>query len=226
MIQNPQVSVRIDDGRHLLATTNETFDVITTDLIDPWVKGVAALFTREFFDLEKEHLRPGGVVTQFVQLYQSNPEAVKSEIGTFLQAFPNAVIWSNSREGQGYDLVMLGQVEPVRIDVDELQTRLETPPYAGVRESLHKIGINSAVDLMATYAGAGPDLEPWAQDAAINLDRNLRLQYLAGLGLNLEENGPIYRQILQYRKFPSAMFTGSKATLQSLQGAIERNVPK
>jgi spermidine synthase len=226
VIQNPHVSLRIDDGRHFLATTRESFDVITTDLIDPWVKGVAALFTREFFELEKRHLRPGGVVTQFVQLYQSNPEAVKSEIGTFLQAFPNAVIWSNPREGQGYDLVLLGQVEPVRIDVDQLQARLETPQYAGVVESLRTIGINSAVDLMATYAGSGPDLKPWIKDANINLDRNLRLQYLAGLGLNLEENGPIYRQILQYKKFPSAMFTGSEATLQSLQMAVGHDVAR
>jgi spermidine synthase len=221
VIQNPHVSLKIDDGRHFLATTNETFDVITTDLIDPWVKGVAALFTKEFFELEKKHLRPGGVVTQFVQLYQSNPEAVKSEIGTFLQAFPDAVIWSNSREGQGYDLVLLGQVEPVRIDVDELQTRLETPPYARVRESLLKIGINSAVDLIATYAGSGPDLKPWLHDAAINGDYDLRLQYLAGLGLNREQSGPIYGEMLQYEKFPSDIFTGTPATLLELRQAID-----
>lgn len=221
VLQNPRVSLQIDDGRHFLATTNETFDVITTDLIDPWVKGVAALFTREFFELEKRHLRPGGVVTQFVQLYESNPEAVKSEIGTFLEAFPNAVIWGNPREGQGYDLVLLGQVGPLRIDVDELQARLKTPAYAGVLESLHKIGINSALDLMATYAGSGPTLNSWARGAEINRDTNLRLQYLAGLGLNLEENGAIYREILQQQSFPSDLFTGSQATLQALRERIE-----
>jgi spermidine synthase len=221
VIQNPHVSLKIDDGRHFLAATNETFDVITTDLIDPWVKGVAALFTREFFELEKRHLRPGGVVTQFVQLYQSNPEAVKSEIGTFLEAFPHAVIWSNAREGQGYDLVMLGQAEPMRIDVDELQARLETPSYARVRESLRKIGINSAVDLMATYAGSGPDLKPWLHDAAINGDYDLRLQYLAGLGLNREQSGPIYGEMMQYEKFPSDMFTGAPSTLLALRQAID-----
>jgi spermidine synthase len=221
VIQNPRVSIQLDDGRHFLATTSESFDVITTDLIDPWAKGVAALFTREFFELERRHLRPGGVVTQFVQLYQSSPEAVKSEIGTFLEVFPNAAVWGNPREGQGYDLVLLGQAEPVRIDVDELQARLETPPYGRVIESLHKIGINSAVELMSTYVGSGPDLKPWVRDAAINRDDNLRLQYLAGLGLNLEENGPIYREMLQYERFPSDMFMGSRATIQTLQEALE-----
>jgi spermidine synthase len=226
VIRNPRVSLRIDDGRHVLATTNETFDVITTDLIDPWVKGVAALFTREFFELAKRHLRPGGVVTQFVQLYQSSPEAVKSEIATFVDVFPNAIIWGNPKEGQGYDLVLLGQIEPVRIDVDNLQARLDSPAYARVVESLRTIGIRSAVDLLSTYAGAGSDLKPWLANAAINRDRDLRLQYLAGLGLNLDENGPIYREMLRHARYPSDAFTGSTASLDALRRAIEQGAPK
>lgn len=221
VIRNPKVSLRVDDGRHFLATTSQTFDIITTDLVDPWVKGAARLFTREFFELAKRHLRSGGVVTQFVQLYQSSPEAVKSEIGTFVEAFPNAVIWGNSMKGQGYDLVLLGQLDPVRIDADDIQSRLDTPPYAHVLESLRAIGMNSAVDLLATYAGSGPDLKTWLHGAAINRDRNLRLQYLAGLGLNLDENGPIYREMLRYARFPSEMFIGSPATLRSLRQAFE-----
>jgi spermidine synthase len=222
VIGDPRVSVRLDDGRHVLATTSETFDVITTDLIDPWVKGVASLFTREFFELAKRRLRPGGVVTQFVQLYQSSPKAVKTEIATFVEVFPNAIVWGNPHEGQGYDLVLLGQVDPVRIDVDAWQTRLDSAPYARVRESLRTIEIHSAVDLLATYAGSGRDLTLWLRDAAINRDRNLRLQYLAGLGLNLDEHGPIYREMLLHARFPADVFTGSPVTLDSLRKAIER----
>ena len=220
ILQDPRVSLRLDDGRHVLATTRETFDVITTDLIDPWVKGVAALFTREFFALAKQRLRPGGVVTQFVQLYQSSPDAVKSEIATFLEVFPNAIVWGNPHEGQGYDLVLLGQVDPIRIDVDALQTRLESPVYARVRESLGTIGVQSAVDLLATFAGSGSDLGPWLRDAAINRDRNLRLQYLAGLGLNLDENANIYREMLQHARFPDDIFSGSPATIAALRAAV------
>ncbi|MEO8451894.1 MAG: fused MFS/spermidine synthase [Gemmatimonadota bacterium] len=221
IIQDPRVSLRLDDGRHVLATTNQMFDVITTDLIDPWVKGVAALFTREFFELAKRHLRPGGVVTQFVQLYQSSPEAVKSEIGTFVEAFPNAIVWGNPHEGQGYDLVLLGQVKPTHIDVDALTERLERPEYAPVRDSLRTIGIESAMDLVATYAAAGSDLRGWLQDAAISRDRNMRLQYLAGLGLNQDENGPIYQDILKRSTFPAATFVGAPATLETLRRRIE-----
>src|SRR4029079_15238936 len=112
VVDNPKVHVRIDDARQYLLTTNERFDAITSDPLDPWVKGAAMLYTREFFELAKKRLNPGGAVTLFVQLYESNTEAVKSEIATFMEAFPNGVVWGNTNQGKGYDLVLMGQVEP------------------------------------------------------------------------------------------------------------------
>ena len=69
-------------------TTHQKFDAITSDPLDPWVKGAAMLYTKEFFETAKAHLNPGGAVTLFVQLYESNSAAVKSEIATFLDVFP------------------------------------------------------------------------------------------------------------------------------------------
>jgi spermidine synthase len=221
VLHNPRVSIRIDDGRHFLTTTTESFDIITTDLVDPWVKGVAALFTREFFELAKLHLRTGGVVTQFVQLYQSNREAVKSEIGTFVEAFPDAVVWGNPREGEGYDLVLLGQKGPVRIEVDEIQALLDSPAYASVAESLRTTGIASAADLLKTYAGSGTNLKNWLSDAAINRDSNLRLQYLAGLGIGMDKSTEIYSEILRQARYPDEMFHGTPATIEALRQSIE-----
>jgi spermidine synthase len=186
------------------------------------VKGAAMLYTKEFFELVKQHLNPGGAVTLFVQLYESNPAAVKSEIGTFFEAFPNGIVWGNTNNGVGYDLVLLGQVEPTRIDVDKIQAHLMTPEMAPVAASLREIGFNSAVDLFSTYAGQGRDLTAWLQDASINRDRNLRLQYLAGLGLNLYESGSIYADMLAYSRYPEQLFTGSPAHLQSLRESIGR----
>jgi len=94
VVRNPKVHVQIDDARHFIQTTNEKFDAITSDPLDPWVKGAAMLYTKEFFETAKAHLNPGGVMTLFVQLYESNSDAVKSEIATFLDAFPNGVVWA------------------------------------------------------------------------------------------------------------------------------------
>ena len=223
VVRNPKTRVQLDDARHYLQTTKEKFDAITSDPLDPWVKGAAMLYTREFFELAKSHLNPGGAVTLFVQLYESNTEAVKSEIATFMEAFPNGVVWGNTQEGRGYDLVLLGQVEPSHIDVDAIQQRLQQPEYAQVRYSLSQIGMNSAVDLFSTFAGTASDLKPWLQDANINRDRNLRLQYLAGLGLNLYQSDSIYADMLNYAsRYPDNLFVASDTTTALLREGIRR----
>jgi spermidine synthase len=222
VIANPKVRVQLDDARHYLMTTKEKFDAITSDPLDPWVKGAAMLYTREFFEIVKQHLNPGGVVTLFVQLYESNTAAVKSEIATFMEAFPNGVVWGNTQDGRGYDLVLMGTVEPLQINVDEIQAKLNRPEYAAVAKSLAEVGLYNAVDLFSTYAGRGSELGGWTRDAIINRDRNLKLQYLAGLGLNLYQSDRIYSDMLMHAKYPEGLFTGSEATMQALREGIAR----
>jgi spermidine synthase len=223
VVNNPKTRVYLDDARHYLQTTDEKFDAITSDPLDPWVKGAAMLYTREFFELTKRHLNPGGVVTLFVQLYESNTEAVKSEIATFMEAFPNGVVWGNTQDGRGYDLVLLGQLSPNPIDVDAIEERLQRPEYAQVRLSLSQIGMNSAIDLFSTYAGTAAELQPWLKDATINRDRNLRLQYLAGLGLNLYQSEWIYADMLAHASgYPNGLFAASETTARALAAGIRR----
>src|SRR5262249_10986279 len=147
-------------------------------------------------------LRPGGLVTQWVPLYQTDVATVKSEFATFFKVFPGGTIWGNESENKGYDLVLLGQAAQTRIHLDKLQQRLERADHKRVAESLKEVGFGKAVELLATYAGQGPDLERWLKDAQINRDRNLRLQYLAGMGLNYYNGEIIYDRMMAYRKFP------------------------
>jgi spermidine synthase len=222
VVANPKTHVELDDARHFLLTTRQKFDAITSDPLDPWVKGAAMLYTKEFFETAKSHLNPGGAVTLFVQLYESNTAAVKSEIATFLEVFPGGVVWGNTNNGAGYDLVLLGQAEPTRIDVEAVQRHLSEPSMAPVAHSLGEVGMYSAIDLFSNYAGMKSDLAPWLADAAINRDRNLRLQYLAGMGFNLYQSEAIYADMLQYSQWPNDLFIGSDATKQQLKSAILR----
>jgi spermidine synthase len=224
VVRNPKVKVHLDDARHYLLTTDEKFDAITSDPLDPWVKGAATLYTREFFEEVKEHLNPGGVVTLFVQLYESSEAAAKSEIATFLEAFPNGAVFANTINGQGYDLVLFGQLGGGKINVDEVQKRLDDPASSAVIESLRQVGIFSAVDLFATYAGSRGDMQGWLSDAIINTDSNLKLQYLAGLGLNLYQSDGIYQAMKREAKYPEGLFEGSPETLQQLRTKIEANL--
>jgi spermidine synthase len=220
VVQNPKVRIEVDDARHFLNTTQEKFDAITSDPFDPWVKGAASLYTKEFWQLARRHLNPGGVVTVFVQLYDSGMEAVKSEVATFFEVFPDGIVWGNTSRGAGYDVVLSGQVDPRPIDLSRMETLIASPEFAVVAKSLREIGFNSATALFSTYAGRGPELHPWLADAQINRDNNLRLQFLAGLGMNIDQRSEIYQGILKYRRYPEDLFVGSPERLQVLRTGI------
>ncbi|MDH7599834.1 MAG: fused MFS/spermidine synthase [Sedimentisphaerales bacterium] len=221
LMTDQRVEVVYDDARHYILTTRERFDIITSDPIHPWVKGSATLYTKEYFELVRDHLNPGGVVTQWVPLYQSSPEVVKSELATFFKVFPNGTIWSNDISGQGYDMVLLGRLGNPAIDVDAIQARLDRADHALVVQSLMEVGFRSAIDLLATYGGQGPDLQPWLKGATINQDRNLRLQYLAGMGVEYYQGSQIYNQMKAYRRFPDEIFVADLQQKEALRQAIE-----
>ncbi|WP_414663781.1 fused MFS/spermidine synthase [Horticoccus sp. 23ND18S-11] len=220
VIRDPRVQIVYDDARHFIATTREKFDLITSDPIHPWVKGSAVLYSQEYFELCRERLKPGGLVTQWVPLYEADRAVVQSEIATFFTVFPHGTIWANDDEGFGYDTVMLGQAEPLAVDVDALQQRFERTDHRTVRAALTDLGLGSAVDLLSTYAGRFSELKTWLAPAEINRDRNLRLQYLAGLQLDSNKGTDTYAEILGRRTFPSDLFLASPERLLSLRQAL------
>lgn len=214
---DPRVQIVYDDARHFILTSKEKFDVITSDPIHPWVKGAATLYTKEYFELVKQHLNPGGVVTQWVPLYESHPDVVKSEVATFFDVFADGTVWSNDINGKGYDVLLAGHATPQPINVDSMQARLSAPENARAAQSLAEVGLGTALSLLSTYGGQARDLAPWLVGAEINRDSNLRLQYIAGMGLNSYENASIYNEMLRYRRYPDNLFTGSDGATSMLK---------
>src|SRR6202050_2627999 len=158
----------------------------------------------------------------YVPLYETDDPTIRSELETFFQAFPNATVWANTRDGLGYDMVFMGQAEPLKINLDEVEQRLERADYAPVAQSLRDIGIPSTRELFATYTGQKSDLGRWTKGAQINRDADLRLSYLAGWGINSALEDVLYRQMLRYRERPDNLFTGSPDRMQALYLAMLR----
>jgi len=217
VIHDPRTRIFYDDARHFVLTSRDKYDIITSDPIHPWVKGTSTLYSKEYFEMCKRHLNPGGIVTQWVPLYESDLATVKSELATFFEVFPNGTVWGNELSGEGYDIVLLGQAEPARIDVDAMEQRLHRPDQAKVADSLREVGFFSATDLLSTYGGRGADLAPWLAGAEINRDLNLRLQYLAGMAASAQNAPAIYSEMLHFRAFPKDLITGSEGDLQTLR---------
>ena len=204
VVDDPRVEIVVDDARHYVATTREQFDIITSDPLDPWMDGAAVLYTVEFYELARQRLRPGGVVAQWLPLYETDEPSMKSELASFLEVFPEGTVWSSHipRNG-GHDLVMIGQDGPMRVEVDQMASRIGRNPR--IAQSLADVDLGYLITLLATYFGRGPDLAGWLEDAQINRDRSLRLQYLAGFSLEVYEEREIYRAMAAYRRYPDEL---------------------
>ncbi|MFY9342975.1 MAG: SAM-dependent methyltransferase, partial [Planctomycetota bacterium] len=143
-----------------------------------------------------------------------------SQIATFVQAFPETTVWSSDPTGKGYDVVLMARLAPSPIDVDALGARIAA--NAPLAEMLAEAGLGGAIPLLRTYAGRGTELQPWLADAELNLDVNLRLQYLAGLRLDVREDTSIFADMKRFWRYPDDLFVGSAATLRELRRVLER----
>lgn len=224
VFDDPRVELVFDDAHHFLQTTDEKFDIITSDPIHPWVRGAATLYSLEYLTLAKQHLTPGGVVTQWIPLYETDLPSVKSEIGTFARVFPDTTLWNPDLLEEGYDLVALGRAEQTPINEAAIQARIDAAPR--LKKSLDEVVLRSANAILSTYAGRGTDLAPWLADAQINREKNLRLQYLAGLAANQDQRFTIFQSILNYRRYPADLFVASAETEAQLRSWYASGPPE
>jgi len=207
VLNDPRVELIYDDGRHFIATTDEKFDIITTDPIHPWMNGSAVLFSIEYYELAKQRLNEGGFISQWAPIYDTDEATAKSMVGTFMEVFPEGTVWSTHipDDPGGLDMILIGQVSPLRVDAGDLTSRIEENP--ALERSLAEVKIEGVLRLLAAYVGRPRDLAEWLEDAQINRERNLRLQYLAGLSIKLGREQEIYREIVQHRRYPDDIFT-------------------
>jgi spermidine synthase len=141
-------------------------------------------------------------------------------MATFFEAFPDGAVFGNTFNGQGYDMVLVGQKGAFHINLDSVEARLARPEYAIVRQSLVETGFDSGVGLFSTFAGRAADLKGYLADAQVNRDRNLRLQYLAGFSLNQYDQAKIYTNVLANGHWVDGMFTGSPDKVAFLRSKV------
>ena len=231
VVNGKQVEVVYDDGRHFIRTTQEKFDIITSDPIDPWVKGCAALNTVEYYEMCKQHLesrRRDEPVDSALRKQRGHGQERDRHV---LPGFPNGIIWSNDDEnGEGYDVVLFGRRSSRR---DSTWTSLRhgwtattirpcwsrsamlasAPRRKPAATSTRRRGDRPARHLCRQAS----HLQGWGRDAQINTDRNLRLQYLAGLSLNSIKGTEILSGMLAHYRFPEQTFVGSPARLRAVR---------
>ncbi len=200
VLDNPKVNVVLNDGRNFLMTTDRKFDVITADPIHPWFQGSGYLYASEYFALAAAHLRPGGVMAQWLPLYELTPKDLSSIVRTFRQHFAHTMLWLVH-----YDAVMVGSNAPFLIDEADLERRMTDPAIAG---DLRKVEMSSAADLLSYFAMGTEGMTRFGQSGVLNTDDRLYLEFSAPFSIatpavmakNVEAIAALRESILPYLK--------------------------
>jgi spermidine synthase len=193
VLGDPRVRTVLADGRNFLLTSSRRFDVIISEPSNPWIGGVASLFSREFFLLARERLRPGGLMLQWLQAYGLTPDDFRMVVRTFRSAFPATTVWNIG----GGDFLLLGAAEPVVVDLHRIKgfDRLS----AGAARDLDRIGLRDWAGVLGFYILSEEDTARFAATGPLNTDDRLALEFSAPRALYLDTAAGNFRLVQSYR---------------------------
>ena len=160
VLADPRVRVTIDDGRNYLLVTNETYDVVSVDTLDPKHAGNGNLYTREFYALSKRVLKPGGIFVQWLPYHQVDNASLKMIARTFQDVYPHATMWLN--RFKGYTL-LVGTLAPLRIDVARLEASFRTP---AIQRDLAEIHVATPWQFLESFAMQAETVRRYAAESA------------------------------------------------------------
>jgi spermidine synthase len=134
---DPRAHIVIDDAKAFLSGTPHRYDVIISEPSNPWVSGVAALFTEEFYDFVPQHLNEDGIFLQWLQLYEINPELVASVLKAMLPRFADVKAYMANQT----DMLLVASVKrplPPLAEINEVAPRLG--------REMQRLGMRSSAD--------------------------------------------------------------------------------
>ena len=193
---DPRLRVAIQDGRNLLETTSQQFDVITADPIHPFARGSTYLYTTEYYEIARSRLAEGGVMCQWLPLTGLSADDVKTVVRTFAEVFPHTSLWQSS-----HDTLLIGSVAPVAMELPDLERRLA---QAEVKRQLAPLGLDDPIAFAAELGMDDAGVRRYAQGARLNTDDNLHLEFSTPLNIGRGEAVRVARSVARARAELSA----------------------
>ena len=148
-LEDPRSHVHFDDAKTYFSAQQKRYDVIISEPSNPWVSGVAGLFSVEFYRNTRRHLADGGLLFQWVHVYEMTPPLVATIIGALAQNFEDYELWLANHG----DLIVvatpkgrLPRLDPAAFGNPALRAELDRFNIRNVDDLLlHRIGGRSAL---------------------------------------------------------------------------------
>lgn len=190
-LNDKRLTLLLEDGRNHIALSNNTYDVIVSEPSNPWISGVGALFTVDFFDLLKKRLNPGGLACIWVHTNMS-PDSFKSIVRSFNEKFPYVTMWESIA---GDDYLLIGSERDYGLSFEKAQKFL-ADKVAG--KDLAKIGIRNVPDLMSLMIMSRGKLAEFSAHAPLHTDDNSLLEFNAPEYVYKDERDVLVRQLAPF----------------------------
>jgi len=181
-LDDPRTNLLVGDGRSHLLLTPKKYDVIVSEPSNPWIAGVAALFTREFFEGARDRLAPGGLICQWANAYNISDPDLRSIVATFLSVFPHGTVWLVG----GDDVLMMASDGPLDARLEKMREHWTRP---GVAEDLALVSVLEPFSVLSLYIGGRDELQAYARGAALLSDDTMRLEFSAPREIHSGEAG-------------------------------------
>ncbi len=195
VLSDPRARLIIADGRNYLSLSGETYDVITSEPSNPWIAGVADLFTREFFELCRKRLNPGGIVCAWIHAYSLDAPDFRSIVHTFHGVFPHTIIWESL---PGRDYLLIGSEQAFKVEYGTLRRRMADEKVAF---DLGRIGIDDPPQFLGGFMFGDGAVDRYTRGARIHTDDNCRLEFSAPRSLLQAGVAiPLLEEINRYRE--------------------------
>jgi len=158
---DPRSRVHIEDAKTFFSSHQIRYDVIVSEPSNPWVSGVAGLFSAEFYQHARRHLKEGGLFVQWVQLYEFSPQLLASAIEALRPAFSDYVVYL-ANDG---DLILVAanggkvpDLQPAALKNPAMAELLQRFNIRGLDDLyLHRVGSRRVMDAYFRAFGAEPN---------------------------------------------------------------------
>jgi spermidine synthase len=218
VLADPRVRLILADGRNHLALAPDSYDVIISEPSNPWIAGVADLFTREFFEICRHRLNPQGIACVWLQAYQMDEPIFRSVVRTFADVFPHAMIVEAVPLG---DYLLIGSAEPFGVRYSAMANRLGSSKVAA---DLKRVGIVTPVDFLRRIV-MSDGLAAYAGQATLHTDDNALLEFAAPRGLYRAAAWmSVMEGLSHYRKVNWSFLAGDETAASGLRETLDSRV--
>jgi spermidine synthase len=171
VLSDPRTNLIIQDARAHLQLTKQKYDIIISEPSNPWMAGMATLFTRDFFELVEASLNEDGTFVQFIHSYQMDWRAFSLVGRTFASVFPNSLLVLTEPSGIGKDYLLVGFKDKNGLSLESAKRRLSCVQQSG--------NVTLSDPRLLYRLLVSEDLQRLFGRQPVNTDSRPRLEFLA-----------------------------------------------